>query len=669
MQRRQLLTSVSSFALAALVPETWATGAFAQGLAAGLRGFRGDPNARFTSIDSAGGIVMSRSAGQLPAFVHVSASAILASGSVLDGLGNPISQASLRPYERLEYHWDFGDPTGTEIFTDPQTTSLVNANSSQYGPEAAYVYRKAGAYTITLNIRGIASDGAGYLAARAQANFTATTFNNKGGNWYFDSESGNDTNHGRSPSSPRQTLKAIQRVIGAANTAIHLAYGSSWTSNNPLLLFHAAQSLRIDAYGAPATGKPKLICTGGNEGAIVFFNMHGYRDVVLSNLDVQLTTTATKANAPIVMLRGPGVPRSDIYVDNCDCTCSVPRVGAWFAVSHNKNEKKANDTNMSLWGGSYTQDAGGAFGIAFGAAEYMSYVGVAVKAVGPGGGNVFVHFINPATSCNHCLCRWSSTSGSGMNFCIQPRCENWSGDLVGGNWLVADNHFADGMNGINFGNQLNTNPSVTSGDLAGYFDGVVVERNSFSSVLHTVFWLSGVTNITIRDNKIWKFGYAGLSPHPGVAGRPPTASGIGLSQWFNGCFYRNLIHRDDSMLSNDVPIITLFTEPGNNCTQPQEITDNIIYDARSGRNAVITAMIFADQLSSLSVFARNHYYAPNANGAPAGSYFRNGPASQTLAQFQAASPLYFDSNATYDNPNWVDPANGNFNLTKAAVEP
>src|SRR4051794_22411707 len=119
MDRRHLLSSVSAVALAILLAEASAVVTFAQGLATELPPFRGDPNARFTSVDTGRGIVLSRASGQLPAFVHVSASAILAAGEILDGSGNAISRAALRPYERLEYRWDFGDPDGTEIFNDP----------------------------------------------------------------------------------------------------------------------------------------------------------------------------------------------------------------------------------------------------------------------------------------------------------------------------------------------------------------------------------------------------------------------------------------------------------------------------------------------------------------------------------------------------------------------
>src|SRR5712671_6289888 len=60
--------------------------------------FLGDLNTNITSIDVSGGIQISRSSGNLPAFVQVSASLISAAGSVLDVQGNATGGA-LRPYE------------------------------------------------------------------------------------------------------------------------------------------------------------------------------------------------------------------------------------------------------------------------------------------------------------------------------------------------------------------------------------------------------------------------------------------------------------------------------------------------------------------------------------------------------------------------------------------
>jgi hypothetical protein len=648
--RRNFLASVAAFALCIGAKHTGAQTALSAGHPIGPVAYQGDPNAIFSSIDTSDGIIVSRTSGQLPAFVHASAAAIVATGQVLDAAGNPISGAILRPYERMEYWWDFGDPLGTEIFTNPFTKLRVNANTEQYGPEAVYVYRTAGTKTITLHIRG-KSVGGGYVTASVSTTFTAKVFNQDGGNWFFDSVSGNDNWDGRSPtyiggrSGPKQSANSLLTIWGSGsltNTAFHLAYGSSWSFDKNNLWFLQGRSVRIDAYqgSRPSSAKPQLIRSSGTHGAIFFGNLHGHTDVVLQNLDVQVTSNASEP--PIGLVRADGQTVSDIYIDNCDCTANGN--AALSLYSGIANQLKTQFVNGSVWGGTFRQDHGGAAGINFGMARFMSFVGATVHAIGQG--NVYVHFINPEECQDHLLARWLSTSGSLMNFCIEPRANNWSGDYIGRWCCVSDCNYMDCMNGINFSNQHNASPATTE----GYYEGVVVQRCFFGNLGQNAFYITGVTDITMRDNRIWVFGYTAIVPSFG-------SNNKGLANYIEACFYRNLIYKDAIQGDNDMPVIRLFPS-GDPCTKMQEITDNVIYDARLGANAIIVGTVFADQVSSKSVIARNQYYAPNALN---GSYFKDGSSSKTLAQWQAVSPpLYFDEDAIYGIPNWPDPSHGNF---------
>ncbi len=90
-------------------------------------------------------IRVSRVEGYEPLVIQVSAVDTTADG------GNP--------YTDLDFAWDFGDPRGSETFVHPVTGVSVNANGDQHGPEAAYVYRNPGTYTITLTVRGLNEDG------------------------------------------------------------------------------------------------------------------------------------------------------------------------------------------------------------------------------------------------------------------------------------------------------------------------------------------------------------------------------------------------------------------------------------------------------------------------------------------------------------------------------
>ena len=95
-------------------------------------------------------ITVTRTSGIAPLVVQVSASETFADAG--------------DAYTDLEYQWDFGDPDGSETFNHPVTGASVVANVDQSGPEAAYVYREPGRYTITLTVRGKDEHGTTFTA-------------------------------------------------------------------------------------------------------------------------------------------------------------------------------------------------------------------------------------------------------------------------------------------------------------------------------------------------------------------------------------------------------------------------------------------------------------------------------------------------------------------------
>src|SRR3989304_405755 len=147
--------------------------------------YNANPDAKVLSIDTSGGIVCSRTSGQTPCFVQVSASAIAALGGEIEN-----SSVEFRAYEDLHYSWDFGNPGGTETFTDPRPAGVggggtKNANSDQTGPGAAYCYRTAGTYTVTLTIR--ARNAYGVTPRKSTQAITVSAFSASNGTYYFDS--------------------------------------------------------------------------------------------------------------------------------------------------------------------------------------------------------------------------------------------------------------------------------------------------------------------------------------------------------------------------------------------------------------------------------------------------------------------------------------------------
>src|SRR5690348_10562533 len=181
----------------------------------GQQYFYGNPNVTITSI--AGSIVLSRTSGNTPAFVHASASGITATGTDY-------------PFRDLEFKWDFGDSASTEFVYNPAQGRYENSNR-QKGPEAIHVYRSAtgSPFTITLTVRG--KNGSGYTTATFTTTFTVSTYSPASGPWYFDSayagENGTSDGTITKPFSDYATLKTKSNNGGCQ---IFIKYGSVFRS-------------------------------------------------------------------------------------------------------------------------------------------------------------------------------------------------------------------------------------------------------------------------------------------------------------------------------------------------------------------------------------------------------------------------------------------------------
>lgn len=215
--------------------------------------FSGNPYASISEIDVTGGITCSRTSGNTPCFIQVSGSAITATGTSV-------------PFEDLDFRWDFGDPSGTENFVIPGGGCVVNANNWQQGPEAAYCYRSAGTFTVTLTVTAKVASGS-YISAQTTQNITVSDFSASGGDWYFDSGA-TGTNDGTSQANAFTLMTGgsadMTNLVAKLNTtgaALHFKKGSAWTvtSITPGMSFSFGglgyfyfnkSSLRVDTYGS-----------------------------------------------------------------------------------------------------------------------------------------------------------------------------------------------------------------------------------------------------------------------------------------------------------------------------------------------------------------------------------------------------------------------------------
>jgi hypothetical protein len=322
LTKRNLLAGASFLAIWRAIPSlAWTHGNAGSPPPAG---FGGNPNVQITAIDVSGGIELSRSSGQLPAFFQASAMNITA--TAVGGI--------VQPYEDLEYTWTLtraGGSVAAENFTNPSIYPYstggptVNANTDQTGPEAAFVCRVADTYTVTLTIRG--ANGAGFTTATATTTFTASTFNASGAEVWVDSAAaGGGSGTLQSPINNLGDAFTVLNAAGFTNCAMHLKRGS-------LFLNGAAgigngnttpvNGFRVDAYGVGAdpirednvnTYAPIQFSTGsaGSSGGVWL------QDIVISNVVAKCGpgNTAQIACGLLGQNDDPLLEVNDFYFDN-----------------------------------------------------------------------------------------------------------------------------------------------------------------------------------------------------------------------------------------------------------------------------------------------------------------------------------------------------------------
>jgi hypothetical protein len=412
--------------------------------------FNGNPYLAVSDIDVSGGIAMSRVTGTTPMFLQASASNILATGTN-------------RPYEDLEYSWDFGDASGVESLLNPATNKLVNPNTSQIGAEAAYVYRNPGTYTITLTARGRNAAGQ-YISATSTSEITVTK-HVATANRYFDSVNGNDANDGLSAATAKRTMATTDfwPEVGV-NTEYHFARGGVYDYNSGF-----RDGLRISAYGSGA--KPVLRLTG-QEGLFINIgspNQH-CENVVIS--DVELKNIGTGRTLFMNISNGEGTYIRDFYLDNVLMTKDTQFSNESFTAI----QLSGNTWNFGLW--NTVTDAGSNFTtgeyLGGSSGEWRFFVGGAMKG-GVGDvaakGRQIGHNIYTGEE-NHMMVRYMSIGSGSVDryFCINGNTNGPVGSVV--RYIYVGDTELTGMWGaIDLSNEYN------SRTMNGVLDDIVIERN------------------------------------------------------------------------------------------------------------------------------------------------------------------------------------------------
>lgn len=584
--------------------------------------FQGNPNVTITAIDSSGGIDMSRTSGRLPAFVQVSASAIAATGSST-------------PYEDLSYGWNFGDTSGTETFTNPVTGETVNANHGQTGPEAAYCYRTAGTYTITLTIRG--KNGGSYTDKIVSTTFEAQAWS-PSVQKYCDSNAGG-TNAGTqaNPYNDWATLRAAMFLAGA-DTEWNFKRGSDFSVDAGHTMPLGKNGLRIQAYG---TGANPIIRvpSGVNQSGGTIAGASGVteQDIVISNIDFihESSTFATYCINIFQNSTAADAIMKDIYLDNCNFTVTSEISGAPLNFIGTNSLERETATNFGIWNCDLVNPQTTsvvAHGVLMGNSSWCFIVGGSISGASQSGAPQHHHIYYDVRS--HSYVRWVDFGdGPGRVFCINGNCHDSSPSFTNYDYhFWADCNLTGSADAIDISNTNNT--------ATGTFRYVVIQGNDIHDL--TISGANGpiqsnsCDSFTIRDCDVWS------NTGPFIALSPGLATRLSLK-----AYRMNIYHTDIE------PAIKFNNSA--DWTEPQQITDVILYMTHA--SAFAFQMRQPSSLGSDWFSDRNQFYAPNRADH---KYFKDNTTAEAQATWQAHGATY-DPNSTFDvDPGWTDPANGDF---------
>jgi hypothetical protein len=672
-------------------------------------GFFGNPNITCTSIDTTGGIASSRTTGELPFFVQVSASAMVINGTSLT--------EDIRSYEDAEYRWDFGDPSGAETFYQPIRFTafgpcygphLANMNDDQYGPEAAYCYRTAGTYTITLYIR--ASDGAGgYITASKTLDVTASAWT--GTDQYWDSVDGSDAYDGTSPtigggSGPKQTVAALRTAMtSGTNKRFFLAKGSTWTFasaggsgrdqfwDKNTGLTH----MRIAAYSPTtrsATAKPIIEnnSAANSDVTIGFSNQTASQDdIVFSDIEVKRSGAVVASIFGIAPTTDTNKSTSNIYCDNVSFTagsdmtrCTGVQAG-WFAIDSSApyagTVNNPTGYNTGFWGGdittSTTHDKGDT-GLHEGPFKYLFVYGMDITGAGVDAAASHHMYLDVTQHAVVKYCRFFA--GGKRNYCVKMSYNSTSDDAPSRWHLCSDN---DMQRTATAWTKTMSAPTTGDGLPPTVHTDNVCARNAMhdfqNSKIVTVEEITpgsgnAAGSMTMRDNVIWNVATYnnGTAPDPGssiIRTYAPnlsqnTNSGT-IEVYFNKVdvrFYRN--YAAGELAGTSYPTIDAACNSGSGRTDlltPWQVTDNVL--VYSSANARMWSVASYTNLTTIGMLIdRNQYYMAGYSNI---AY--DGTTLKTFAQWQALDPddvtlPNFDANGSFasSSGSFLSPQSGDF---------
>lgn len=647
--------------------------------------FRGNPYLTVTAIDTSGGIVLSRTSGTTPCFVQASAKNITATGSD-------------RPYEDLEFRWDFGDPSGAETFTSPANAQPVNANADQFGPEAACCYRAAGTYTVTLTIRG--KNGSGYTTATVTTGVTVTAFNPSSADYWLDETNGLDTNDGLDPwgfavTGGSYTSSTKRLVKAGAFTAYDHAAATA-----PALAHDRLNFVRLTGGTGITPGLYEIAAKIGNdEIELVTSAGSNSSNVTTSSGPKKTPATLNGSNRRIRLRRGGNYPLTTQLIrvtNNVRWTSygsgNRPRIYASSAISDYffKWNQASGVQSVSNYVWSYLDfDCDNSNGVLYTSSSGGTGVGndlyldnclvrnkqdttSAFPPIYFSGGVSGVTTANfGAWACDVDMASESvrqSFFDSAQNWTFAVGC-SFTGGV--GTSSVLDHHIYTGSGNHQLYRWIDFGPSTTrnycingncTSTVGGHTDYFVVSECDMSGVERGLD-LSNANNDRVSGGAFRNTVVEGNSFH--------GLSGDGVVLYYNAdtVTFRDNVFWGNSGLSSRTTIevadpfsaatiyLNKFHHQSTGGVIEFPASTSVAYDVRD--NEIVctsaTAGMQSGPAAPAGTIAGNRYYAPN-DTSPEWSL---NSVSKTFSQWQAAG---LDTDGAISNPGWTDSVNGDFTV-------
>jgi PKD repeat protein len=626
--------------------------------------FLGNPDANITALDTSGGIVSfwdsASTSPRVPCLYMVSASEMLATGTT-------------RPYEDLHFAWNFGDASGTETFTRPTDGVTVNANSEQTGPEAAYCYRTAGSYTITLTVAG----AGGNVVAQKTKSVTIGAFT-PSVTYYCDSNVVGGTADGSSQANAFPNLAALTAVISPnssntfTNILILLAKGSVFTEG---IGFNIANSegndysgIRIQSYGSgskPIINNATDLRAGAHFAHGLKINCYStpgrsFYDLVVDGIEFQQTNVTISPLSIVCDSRGAASDPNlsvmeNVYFVDCPIDLTADISGAQVVVNYNGKTKDRGSKGGGFWNCSITNPDAATHhgsGVSGSPQEWFLMVGCTVSGKGQ---NNFDHHVYPDCA-DHELYKWCTFGKDGVSsnrgMCVNM---NWDWELASVSppgvvlpalYRVVSECVTQGTDSsIDAGNRTN---NTLSTDNIVQFSGLVIERNLMRQHDSThLMQLPCATEFTIRGNRTMaNVGSLFSPPNTAFYSGSSTPANLQAMEVMEGKIYENRILISPG--SNNQAAINLNDD---GFTLAQQWTRNTIKDYRSGTLGPCLKFDFASMITAGIVIDLNTLYSVNG-------------ASQIVNDVTAGDKTYsayrtgtgFDPNGANTDPGWLSTA-------------